>query len=552
MNEIEIPGYNPNMENKHDFRTIAAFALCGYPPKRITAHPRFANYEILERRRRDRDTASITRIHPPLPGLTVIIRAFGAPAPMLHRTLISLAASDYQRFCVLVTLSENDPMVFSCKALPGLKHVSGSCEKEVLERAVREVGAGMLMILNAGDMIKRGALRMMLGKACLPICHDLIAADHDCLISGVASRPVFKPSPALLTELCTGEFGHALMVSRSLYRKVGGLFGPGDAGLYAARCINKAKSPVCIPQVLLTESGSDTHTGDAVTLSGELMLLPAKAKGYRRVYWASGKRPLVSVIIDAGKGFDLLAHCIERIEALSTYPRMELTVSHTGRKDARVNEYLHLLQKRGCAKAIYIDSDSPSVRMRAAAEVSRGRYLVFFASDLLPRNGDFIEELITPLLLPDIGVSGGKILSADGRLEHTGYILGLRGGYGSFYCGESDDESDSVKYEFTSVQRCVSAVSLDFAAIERRVFLNCASRFGSIIADPGVTLCKCVSENGLKTAYTPFACAMRNSPCLDTKHEAAPFVAKSRSFTKDECVSPVYDLRFSVPRIKLD
>ncbi len=539
------------MEKKKGFLLDAAYALCGYPPRRLKEYPVFSNYELIQRSSREREKVLFSRLHLLMPSVTVIIRAFDTPLHLLHRTLLSLCASDFQSFKTTLVMRKGDRRLQSAPSIPQLSIVYGPTEPEAFKNAEKQVRSDLVMILSSGDMLSRGALREMLTKAGQIKNLDLISADHDSLIRGLGDRPCFKPAPDLLTELSSGMFRSPLMVSRILYKSVGGLFGAGGAELFAARCINGAQAPCHIPHSLLTTSSTEAPLSSPVWLDRKLLLLPANADGFKRVFWARGKRPLASVIVESGSGFEPLSQCIERLEAISVYPNTELIVSSGKTDDTRLSTYLSLLQDCGIAYVVNSEARSRIQRLYAAAKAARGRYLIFLSSELTPENPDFIEELITPLLLPKCGFSGGKILSSDGNLEHTGFIRGLTAGSGSFYSGEADDGADRVKYGLTRVQRTVSAVSLDFAAAERSVFLRCAGEYKRICCDADLYLCEEISNMGLKTAYTPFACARRIYASDVSKRKQEPPGGVSRSYKRDECVSPVYDLRFSIPRIKL-
>ena len=190
---------------------------------------------------------------------------------------------------------------------------------------------------------------------------------------------------------------------------------------------------------------------------------------------------------------------------------------------------------------------------RAAAD-----HFVFMSAAIEIVSCDFIDELLCPLMLSGVGVSGGKLLCADGKLLHTGYVIGVGGWAESLYPGTEDDRHDETKCFYTAMQRNVSAVSGAFMAVNAETFLR-IGMFDESFEEVGwdIEFCLRARERGLDTIWTPFAAAklLREpksfgeaskkdlSRCYDVMRETL--------LTGDPYYNTAYDCRFTTPIVSI-
>jgi len=149
----------------------------------------------------------------------------------------------------------------------------------------------------------------------------------------------------------------------------------------------------------------------------------------------------------------------------------------------------------------------------------------------------------------------GKVLGAEGRIVHAGYVIGLQGFVGSLY---ADGPEVSVGMTGTSEwYRNCSAVSGDGLLIRRELFdalggLNEHSAIGA----SDVELCLHVREKGYRIVYTPFARfkhaevrTRRDRIPPERAHEARAALA-SLLLTCDPFFKPNLSSRSSMPTFK--
>jgi len=279
----------------------------------------------------------------------------------------------------------------------------------------------------------------------------LIYSDEDKIdLSGVRSDPYFKPDwdPVLL--LSQNYLTHFCVVRRHIVQELGGLRegyeGAQDWDLALRVTEGLRPSQVRhIPHVLYhwrlhpasTASNQAAKPYAAVAARrattehlarvGQAGVVESLGRiGYQTVRWAlPDTPPLVSIIVPTRDG-PRLQQCLESLWFRTRYPRYEVIVVDNGSKDHRILGYL---ADRADKIRLFRD-DRPfnySVLNNVAARHARGDVFCLLNDDVEVRNGDWLDEMVGPLLQPEVGIVGAKLYYGDGRIQHAGVVLGLGG-----------------------------------------------------------------------------------------------------------------------------
>jgi GT2 family glycosyltransferase len=145
---------------------------------------------------------------------------------------------------------------------------------------------------------------------------------------------------------------------------------------------------------------------------------------WNRVIYDIEAKPLVSIIIPTHNQYYYLKDLIDSIFEKTSYKNFEIILINNGGNDKQTLEYLKLLN--GHKKITVMDYDKPfnySKIINFAVEYAKGDVLVILNNDIKVINDDWLRELVSHALRPEIGVVGAKLLYADDTIRHAGAII---------------------------------------------------------------------------------------------------------------------------------
>ncbi len=497
-----------------------------------------------------------------LPLISVIIIGNGACMTDINTAFISLAASTYSKWELILTLPLSAPDQESYAKYPNVRLiVSDGDERELLKSAQELIRGDAVMLLKPGDRLSPEALFLMAEKySSVPGC-GLVYADND-YKDGNGNRrlPRFKPAFSPVTEISIDYIGRPLIVNASVSRKAGGMTGtsPSDHHRYVLGCMKHTKAAANVRKVLLTANEERGSTGDGCyKLSGDLEVCPGAFDGSFAVVSRRDRKPSASVVIAGAKSLSALRLCLETIDS-EAVGDMKLIVSAGRNEGKELSSYLDALKRNKAAVIVTSDGGSIPALLNAGAARSFSEYLIFLSPNAVILTPDFVERLTDPLKIKDTAISGGKLLGPDGMLLHTGTVVGLNGYAGSLYEGTLDDIRDSLKGFYTAVIRNVTAVSGSFMAVSAEDFAS-AGMFDETFPDVGwdTEFCIRAAQKGLNTVYTPFAAAKLTElpPSYDsaskTNLERCLDATRDHLLFGDPFYSINYDYRETEPRLAI-
>ena len=358
----------------------------------------------------------------------------------------------------------------------------------------------------------------------------LIYSDEDKIDeNGKRFDPYFKCEWNLDLFYSHNMFSHLGVYRTDLLHEINGfrvgLEGSQDHDL-ALRCIERIESNQIhhIPRVLYhwrVHAESTAQSADAkpyATLAGERALnehfqrqkINASAEhighGYRVNYALPDILPMVSLIIPSRNGLQLLRTCVESILKKTTYPNYEVLIVDNGSDDPAVLGYLDDLQAR--ARVRVMRDDRPfnySALNNAAAKLARGEVLGLLNNDLEVISPDWLLEMVSHAIRPNIGAVGAKLWYPNDMLQHGGVILGLGGVAGHAH-------HNILRGMFGYFGR--AKVVQNFSAVTAACLLVRKSIYEEVgglnepnlqVAFNDVDFCLRVREAGYRNIWTPYA-----------------------------------------------
>ncbi|TVR64838.1 MAG: glycosyltransferase [Candidatus Competibacteraceae bacterium] len=219
--------------------------------------------------------------------------------------------------------------------------------------------------------------------------------------------------------------------------------------------------------------------------------------------------PRVSLIVPTRNGIEVLRTCIDSIVARTDYPDYELLIVDNGSDEPATLDYLASLGERYPATRIRVlRDDRPfnySQLNNAAVEQANGALIGLLNNDLEVIEADWLTEMASHALRPDIGAVGARLLYPDGRIQHAGVIVGFGGVAGHFMRRTTPaDSRDAARVLLTQNFTAVTAACM---VLRRALFLEIGGfeEQHLQVQFNDVDLCLRIRERGYRNLYTPFA-----------------------------------------------
>ena len=138
--------------------------------------------------------------------------------------------------------------------------------------------------------------------------------------------------------------------------------------------------------------------------------------------------PLVSIIICTRDHAELLRKAMDSIHSISTYTDYEIVIVDNGTRDPEAVAYLASLAKGPGIRVIRDESPFNFSRLsNTGVAQSRGEVVCLLSNDIEVITPDWIEEMLSFAIKPDVGAVGARLWYPDGKLQHGGVIFGGSG-----------------------------------------------------------------------------------------------------------------------------
>lgn len=362
----------------------------------------------------------------------------------------------------------------------------------------------------------------------------LVYSDEDKIdINGNRMLPHFKPdwNPDLLTS--QNYITHLTVARLDMLRRIGGFRlgyeGSQDWDL-VLRVAEQAGAERIqhIPKVLYhwrMIPGSTALSGDAKdyhSQAAQKALQDHFARKNDRVelsqtvtgHWHVRRslpisHPLVSLIIPTRDRYKILKCCVESILEKTEYKNFEIIIADNDSSNPATLEYFAQLLKRFPEKLRIVRCPGVFNFSRInneAVKHARGEIIGLLNNDLEVTHGDWLDEMVSHAVRPEIGCVGARLLYPNGTLQHAGVILGVGGVAGhafKYFPKEHPGNDQSRPHLVQDVSAVTAACLLVRAEIYRKA--GGLDEKNLIVAFNDVDFCLKVQTLGYRNLYTPFA-----------------------------------------------
>ncbi|EEY70981.1 glycosyltransferase family 2 protein [Grimontia hollisae] len=387
-----------------------------------------------------------------------------------------------------------------------------------------------LLLLDQDDIIHPDALKCVayyLGQN--PNARVLYSDEDKIDAKGNHHSPHFKPAfnPDLLYS--HNYISHLGVYQRELVEKVGG-FREGYEGSQdydlLLRCLEhcKPEEVVHIPYVLYhwravpgstafaeSEKGYAQDAGlralqDHLGPKGVSVELGKLPNTYRARWPIPAKAPLVSIIIPTRNSRALVERCVTSLYEKNDYPHFEVLLMDNQSDCSESKALFKQLELAGKVRLLMFDAPfNYSAINNMAAKHAKGDVLLLLNNDVEAINPDWLREMVSHAIRPDIGCVGAKLYYPDGRLQHAGVITGLGGVAGHSHKYFPGDHPGYFKR--LQIIQNFSAVTGACLAVRKSVFeqVGGLNEKDLAIAFNDVDFCLRVRDSGYRNLWTPYA-----------------------------------------------
>ena len=439
---------------------------------------------------------------------------------------------------------------------------------QAADRALLDSGESWLGLIDAEDMIAPDALFRIQHALRLHPEWRLLYTDEDGLSAdGQHLNPHCKPDFNLDYLRSLPYIGGLMLVRRDLFEALGGFDahceGAEDYDL-ALRAWERlqaegiAESAIGhVPEVLYHRRTGSGHTRKSVPeiLSmGQKVLqahfdrlgIAARVEGgpfppAYRVRWPLPEpRPLVSILIPTRDQLPMLQRCIESVIEKTRYPAYEILIIDNDSRADDAMRYLAAVESReaelgGRLRVLRAPGEfNFSAMNNLAARCARGEFLLLLNNDTAALHEDWLDELMSHAVRPDVGAVGAKLLFPDGKIQHAGVILGIRGPAEHPFLGRAPE--DRGYFGRAQLVQDLSAVTGACLLVRKSLYeqLGGLDEKAFKVSYNDIDLCLRVRAAGLRVVFTPYALMMHEGSASQRgKVEEKPDEAKQKRFASE-------------------
>lgn len=330
------------------------------------------------------------------------------------------------------------------------------------------------------------------------------AFDPDLLLQQPAfGRAVAYDMAMLARHKLLGLRGHALMVAAA--RAAVAEAGPAAIRHVPAILLHRAAGRLPAWREELDLPGVTT----ILAAAGERVTLVAPGPGHpvpRAIWPLPDPAPSVTIIVPTRNGTALMNACIGGLLNRTDYPALDIIVCDNGSDDPALLALFAGWSRD--ARFRLLPCPGPfnysAINNRAAREAT-GDILLFLNNDTEIRHADWLREMVSHAIRPEIGAVGARLLFPSLRVQHAGTVLGL-GGIAGHDMLHSHKKSHGP-HDLLRLTRRVSAVTAACLAVRREAFLAVGGfdEKELRVAYNDVDLCLKLRVLGLQNLVTPHA-----------------------------------------------
>ena len=233
---------------------------------------------------------------------------------------------------------------------------------------------------------------------------------------------------------------------------------------------------------------------------------PGSGFSHRVIYPLPADPPLVSVIVATRDHVDLLRQIVDGILHRTDYKPLELIIVDNQSSDPATMQYLRELSKDSRVRVIPYEAPfNFSAINNFAAREATGEILAMVNNDIRIISSEWLGEMVSHALRPEIGAVGAKLYYENETIQHAGIVVGIGGVAG--HAHKQLSRRSTGYFARTQVIQNFSAVTGACLVMRRQVYdeVRGLDEVNLPIAFNDVDLCLRIQEKGYRILWTPYA-----------------------------------------------
>jgi glycosyltransferase involved in cell wall biosynthesis len=216
--------------------------------------------------------------------------------------------------------------------------------------------------------------------------------------------------------------------------------------------------------------------------------------------------PLVSIIIPTRDQVDFLGRCVDSILKKTIYPNYEIIIVDNNSEQQDTFTYFASVVRNQKVKVVRDERPfNFSALNNRAVDYCNGSVFAFVNNDIEVITPEWLGELVSYALRPEVGAVGARLLYPNGILQHGGVILGIGGIAGHNHKGRP--RHDVGYFNRAILPQNLSAVTAACLVMRKEVFdeVGGFDEEHLAVAFNDVDLCLRIREHGYLNVYNPYA-----------------------------------------------
>ncbi len=285
--------------------------------------------------------------------------------------------------------------------------------------------------------------------------------------------------------------------------------------LYHWRSVPGSTAMVIGAKSYATQAAEKVITEHFERMGVSATISPTKGSYWRVHYPLPDPLPRVTLVIPTRNRLNVLKPCIESLLEKTTYGNFEILIVDNDSDEPETLAYLKELteayppvalaaNQRRVRVVQYPGEFNYSAINNFGVSQTNAPVVGLLNNDLEVIHGDWLDEMVSHALRPEIGCVGAKLYYPDDKIQHAGVILGI-GGVAA-HAWQTHPRGAAGKSHRNLLQQNLSAVTAACLVIRRETYLEVGGLTEQLkVAFNDVDFCLKVRAAGYRNLWTPYA-----------------------------------------------